>query len=271
MKKSDKLKDLVKKNYGQVAKDKTRETSCCGPESCCSGTSFLSLNDDYKKFDGYQSEADLGLGCGIPTAHIEIGEGDTVVDLGSGAGNDAFIVRNLVGDSGAVIGIDMTPEMIEKARVNNAKAGFENVDFRLGDIEKIPVENDTADIVISNCVLNLVPDKRQAFREIFRILKPGGRFAISDIVLKGSLPKALKEAAELYVGCVAGAIDDDIYLEIIEKAGFEQIHIAKEHRIPLPDETLKKYLNEQEMNAYKKNKTAVLSITVTARKPAPAQ
>jgi len=267
MKLSDKLKELVKKKYGQVVKDKARDDSCCGTSSCCSGTSFLSLSDDYTKFEGYTSDADLGLGCGIPTAHIKIRVGETVVDLGSGAGNDAFIVRKLVGDTGTVIGIDMTEEMIEKARANNAKLGYENIEFRSGDIENIPVDDKTADVVISNCVLNLVPDKLQAFREIYRILKPGGRFAISDIVLMGTLPPALKEATEMYVGCVAGAIQKETYLEIVKKGGFDKIEIVKEHRVPLPDEILKQYLNENELRAFQKTDTAVLSITVIAQKP----
>ena len=174
------------------------------------------MSDDYTRLEGYNPDADLGLGCGLPTQFAKIQKGNVVIDLGSGAGNDAFIARHETGEEGKVIGIDFTPAMIEKARTNAEKRGFHNVEFRQGDIENMPVTSNTADVIISNCVLNLVPNKDGVIKEIYRVLKPAGHFSISDIVLEGELPKQIQEAAEMYAGCVAGAIQKDNYLNIIK-------------------------------------------------------
>lgn len=267
MKSSDKLKSLVKKKYGEIARQKSDSNSSCNPKNCCSDPGYVVLSDDYNKLDGYNRDADLGLGCGIPTEYAKIKEGEVVIDLGSGAGNDVFIARRLVGDTGKVIGIDMTEDMIEKARNNNTRMGYTNIEFYQGDIENIPVANNTADLVISNCVLNLVPNKLQAFREIFRILKPGGRFTISDILLSGDLPASLKSAAEMYVGCVAGAIKKEDYLKIINDSGFTNIKIVKEKAIPLPDNVLNKYLKKKDLKTFKESVNTILSVTIIGRKP----
>jgi arsenite methyltransferase len=199
-----KLKDLVKEKYVEIAGQAHSQniSSCCGATSSCGNEGFRLMADDYSSLEGYNPEADLGLGCGLPTEFAKIKEGDTVIDLGSGAGNDCFVARKLVGSNGRVIGVDFTEAMISRARENAEKVGFNNVEFRHGDIEKIPVTGNTADVVISNCVLNLVPNKAKVFSEIFRVLKQKKHFSISDIVLEGKLPDNLKQAAELYAGCV---------------------------------------------------------------------
>ena len=225
------------------------------------------MADDYTKLDGYVADADLGLGCGLPTEFAKIKEGDTVVDLGSGAGNDAFVARSIAGEKGKVIGIDFTDKMVEKARINAEKLGYTNVEFRQGDIENMPLAGNIADVVVSNCVLNLVPNKKQAFAETFRILKKNGHFSVSDIVLVGDLPNGLKESAEMYAGCVAGAIQKDEYLSIIQQTGFSAITIQKEKRITLPDEILKDYLSADQITEFKTGKTGIFSITVYAEKP----
>ncbi len=201
------VKEMVRQKYSEIAlQDKeSNSSSCCGAGGCSTEV-YNIMSDDYTKVEGYNSDADLGLGCGLPTQFAKIKKGDVVVDLGSGAGNDAFIARHQTGETGKVIGIDFTPAMIERARQNNDARGFTNVEFRQGDIEKMPVTANTADVIVSNCVLNLVPDKDAVIKEIYRVLKPGGHFSISDIVLEGQLPKEIKEAAEMYAGCVAGAI-----------------------------------------------------------------
>ena len=216
---------------------------------------------------GYVAAADLGLGCGLPTEFAKIKEGDTVVDLGSGAGNDCFIARSIVGDRGKVIGIDFTEKMIEKAKGNAEKLQYRNVEFRLGDIENIPLAGGIADVVVSNCVLNLVPDKNQAFTEIFRILKKGGHFSVSDIVLGGDLPEGLQKSAEMYVGCVSGAIQKEDYLSIIERAGFHNVHVQKEKRISLPEEIINQYLSSDQAAEFSKGNTGIYSVTVYAEKP----
>ena len=192
--------------------------------------------------------------------------GDTVIDLGSGAGNDCFIARNETGEDGRVIGIDFTPAMIDKAKANAQKLGFANVEFRQGDIENMPVSSNVADVIVSNCVLNLVPDKDKVFKEIFRVLKQGGHFSISDVVLIGDLPEALRKDAEMYAGCVAGAIQKGDYLELIKTNGFSNITIQKEKAINVPDDILKNYLNENELNSFKSGNTGIFSITVYAEK-----
>jgi SAM-dependent methyltransferase len=229
------------------------------------------MAEDYSKLDGYVSDADLGLGCGLPTEFAKMEEGDTVIDLGSGAGNDAFVARSVVGVGGRVIGVDFTEKMIEKARNNAEKLGFNNVEFRQGDIEKLPINENVADVVVSNCVLNLVPDKHKAFAETFRVLKPGGHFSVSDIVLIGNLPKGLQESAEMYAGCVSGAIQKETYLKTIQDNGFVNIQLQKERRITLPDEIVLQYLSKEEFENYKSGQSGIFSITVYAEKPGTKQ
>jgi ubiquinone/menaquinone biosynthesis C-methylase UbiE len=268
MENAEKIKSVVREKYGDIAKQsKTSSNTPCCESSSCSTTDNEVVGEDYSKIKGYNKDADLGLGCGLPTEHASIKEGDTVVDLGSGAGNDVFIAREIVGEKGKVIGIDMTEGMIEKARENNQKLGFNNVEFRFGEIENLPVTTEQADVIVSNCVLNLVPNKKKSFEEIFRILKAGGHFSISDIVTSGALPDSMKSAAELYAGCVSGAISKSSYLDIVKETGFEKITVQKEHVISLPDDFLKKYLSDKELEDYKESKTRILSVTVYAEKP----
>lgn len=269
METSDQLKEIVKEKYSQIAgqSKEQNEAGCCGATCGCSTIDSAIMADDYSKLSGYVADADLGLGCGLPTEFAMIKEGDTVVDLGSGAGNDAFVARSITGEKGKVIGIDMTEKMIEKARTNAKKLNYPNVEFRLGDIENMPMASNVADVVVSNCVLNLMPDKKQAFTETFRILKKGGHFSVSDIVLVGDLPESLKKSAEMYAGCVSGAIQKDEYLSIIEKAGFANITVQKEKRIVLPDEILNNYLSSEQVEEFKKGRTGIFSITVYADKP----
>ncbi|MBL7731688.1 MAG: arsenite methyltransferase [Chitinophagaceae bacterium] len=267
MQTDEQLKELVKQKYSDIAlQDKeTNQASCCG-SGCCSDEVYNIMSDDYSALNGYNPDADLGLGCGLPTQFAKIKKGDTVIDLGSGAGNDCFIARAETGETGKVIGIDFTPPMIEKARANAAKLGFNNVEFRQGDIEHMPVTANTADVIVSNCVLNLVPDKNNVFKEIFRVLKPGGHFSISDVVLVGSLPEALQKDAEMYAGCVAGAIQKDEYLDLIKKNGFANITLQKEKAIIIPDDILSNYLDEAALAEFKSGQTGIFSITVYAEK-----
>jgi len=263
----DNVKKIVQEKYGQIAKDSAepeKMVSCgCG----CDDT-YSIFSENYFGKEGYAPGADLGLGCGIPTDFIKIKPGDTVIDLGSGAGNDCFVARALVGEEGKVIGIDMTREMIALARANAEKLGFKNVQFRYGDIENMPVTSKKADVVISNCVLNLVPDKDMAVTEICRVLKIGGYFCISDVVIKGELPDAIRNAAEMYAGCVAGALEREKYMELIAKMGFINIKTHKEKEIFLPDEVLKPYLSEEEIVDFRKAGTGIFSITISGEKPA---
>lgn len=261
------LKELVKQKYSEIAlQDKeTNASSCCG-SGCCSTEVYNIMSDDYTTLEGYNPDADLGLGCGLPTQFAHIKKGDVVIDLGSGAGNDCFVARAETGETGKVIGIDFTPAMIEKARVNAENRGFHNVEFRQGDIEKMPVTSNVADVIVSNCVLNLVPNKDGVFKEIFRVLKPGGHFSISDIVLVGQLPEALQKDAEMYAGCVSGAINKHEYLNMIYTNGFSNVTLQKEKAIVLPDDILRNYLNEKEMTEFKQGKTGIFSITVYAEK-----
>jgi ubiquinone/menaquinone biosynthesis C-methylase UbiE len=262
------VKELVKEKYAAIAlQDKeTNEASCCG-SGCCTTEVYNIMADDYTTLEGYNPDADLGLGCGLPTHFAKIKKGDVVIDLGSGAGNDAFIARHETGESGKVIGIDFTPAMIQKARQNAEVRGFNNVEFREGDIEKMPVTSNAADVIVSNCVLNLVPNKEGVINEIYRVLKPGGHFSISDIVLEGELPKELKEAAEMYAGCVAGAIQKKDYLDLIEAAGFKNITVQKDKAIILPDDILSAYLSTEQLAEFKASGTGIRSITVYAEKP----
>jgi arsenite methyltransferase len=263
------LKELVKEKYSQIANQSIEQnlSSCCGATGCCGDEAYTIMADDYSTLEGYNADADLGLGCGIPTQYAKIKEGDTVIDLGSGAGNDAFVARRFVGEKGKVIGIDFSEAMIEKARANVDKMGFNNIEFRLGDIEKLPVAASRADVILSNCVLNLVPNKKNVFAEIFRVLKSKGHFSISDIVLEGDLPDNLKKAAEMYAGCVSGAIQKNDYLKIIHEAGFVNISLLKEKKILIPDDILLQYLNTQELADLKNSGLGIYSITVYAEKP----
>jgi len=265
---ADSIKSMVKDKYGAIAKAAGKKQGCGCSSGCCdTGVSDVTvLSEDYSKLEGYVPDADLNLGCGIPVDSTKIKKGDVVVDLGSGAGNDCFVARRLVGDKGKVIGVDMTGEMIKKARQNNKKMGYANVEFRLGEIEKLPVEDNTADVVISNCVLNLVPDKRKAFAEIKRVLKPGGRFSISDIVMQGELPEKLKTLAELYAGCVAGALQKAEYLGIIKETGFKGVSVEKEKEFQIPDDMLAGYLKPEEIKSFRASGVKVLSVTVIGEK-----
>lgn len=253
------LKEMVKEQYGKIA-----ENSCCSSSCGCGSTSGF-MDEKYDDLNGYNPDADLGLGCGLPTNFAKIKKGDIVVDLGSGAGNDCFVARAEAGDSGRIIGIDFTPEMIEKARKNVQKLGYTNIEFIHGDIEKMPLESNLADVVVSNCVLNLVPNKKAVFEEIFRVLKPQGHFSISDVVLTGDLPENIKSMPEMYAACVSGAIKKDEYLKIIEETGFKNIMLQKEVNIVLPDEVAINFMSKEEILAYKKN-PIVKSITVYAEK-----
>jgi SAM-dependent methyltransferase len=263
----EELKETVRKKYAEIS-DQGKDynaRSCCGAGGESTKV-YNIMTDDYSELEGYNADADLGLGCGLPTQFAQIKKGDYVIDLGSGAGNDCFVARHETGAEGKVLGIDFTESMIKKARENAEKLGFHNVEFRFGDIEDMPVSDNVADVVVSNCVLNLVPDKPKVFAEIFRVLKPGGHFSISDIVLEGDLPDALREDAEMYAGCVAGAIQKETYLEYINKVGFENITIQKEKPIELPDDVLSRYLNENEISDFNAGDTGIYSITVFAQK-----
>jgi len=268
MEENEKLKELVRQKYSEIAlQDRdTNAASCCGAGGCSTEV-YNIMTDDYTEIEGYNPDADLGLGCGLPTRFARIKKGDVVIDLGSGAGNDCFIARNETGETGKVIGIDFTPAMIEKARANAEKLGYHNVEFRQGDIEKMPVTPEIADVIVSNCVLNLVPDKDAVIREIFRVLKPGGHFSISDVVLVGELPDALRKDAEMYAGCVAGAIQKDAYLGLISSNGFRNVTVQKEKPIIIPDDILSGYLSSQEIESFRNGDTGIFSVTVFAEKP----
>lgn len=256
------IKETVKSKYAEIA---TEAKSCgCGCNSKV--IDYTIMQDNYSELNGYVKEADMGLGCGVPTEYAGIQKGDTVVDLGCGAGNDIFVALPHAGIEGKLIGIDFTQEMIDKANKNKNALRAENVEFKLGEIENLPLEQNTADVVISNCVLNLVPNKEKAFAEIFRTLKPGGHFCVSDIVLKGNLPEKLKQSAEMYAGCVAGAIQQEDYLAIIESTGFTETEIKRTKVIELPDKILVEYLNENEIKAFRENNIGIFSITVVGYK-----
>ncbi len=262
---AEELKKVVREKYSEIAtQDKaSNASSCCGATTC--GT-YTIMSDSYDNLEGYNPDADLGLGCGLPTQFAKIEAGDTVLDLGSGAGNDCFVARAETGESGKVIGVDFTPKMIQLARQNAEKLGYNNVEFRQGDIEELPVSDNSVDVVVSNCVLNLVPDKAKVFGEIKRVLRPGGHFSISDVVLRGELPDALKAAAEMYAGCVSGAMQMDEYLALIDEAGFEGKQVQKQKPILIPDKILLEYLSADELREFAASKTGIFSITVYAEK-----
>ena len=266
MQTSEEIKQVVKEKYGEIAAKNQQGCGCgCGSKSN-KIVGYTVMQDEYDHLDGYVADADLGLGCGVPTEYAGIKKGDTVIDLGSGAGNDVFVARSIAGDEGKVIGIDFTEEMIHKANANKFRVGFNNVEFKLGEIENIPLETNNADVVISNCVLNLVPDKGKAFAEIHRILKPGAHFCVSDIVLKGELAAGLKKSAEMYAGCVAGGLEQDEYLGIISETGSTNIEIKRTKVIELPDDVLKEYLSDSEIEKFKQNNIGIFSITVVGYK-----
>ena len=264
---NEEIKEMVKQKYSEIAlqDQATNDSSCCGSGGCSTEV-YNIMSDEYDHLDGYSTEADLKLGCGLPTEFAKIQPGNLVVDLGSGAGNDCFVARHEIGESGKVIGVDFTEAMVDKARINAEKLGFNNVEFRLGDIEKLPITANIADVVVSNCVMNLVPDKPKAFGEVFRIMKSGGHFSISDIVLTGDLPEKIKNAAEMYAGCVASAIQKSDYLQIIKDAGFSNIFIQKEKPIIVPNDILKNYLSDEEISKYNSKPNIIFSITVYAEK-----
>jgi len=262
------IKDIVKSKYNLIA-DQSKEhnqKSCCGGTESCVEIDYSIFGDDYSNIKGYNPDADLGLGCGLPTEYANISTGETVLDLGSGAGNDCFVARSIVGESGKVIGLDFATNMLKKARQNAEKLGYKNVEFIKGDIEEMPIEDNTIDTLISNCVLNLVPDKELAFAQIYRTLKPSGHFCVSDVVITGELPDLLLKDAEMYVGCVAGAIKKEEYLKIVQKSGFKNIEVKKEKKITIPDHILTNFLTEEELTEFKSGETGIFSITVYAEK-----
>ena len=263
---SESIKTSVREQYSKIAlQDKAvNAASCCGVGA--PGTCDI-MADSYAHLKGYEPDADLGLGCGLPTEFAQIQAGDVVLDLGSGAGNDCFVARAETGATGTVIGVDCTPTMIERARKNAEKLGYHNVEFRQGDIEQLPVSDHTVDVVVSNCVLNLVPDKARVFSEILRVLRPGGHFSISDVVLVGELPPSLIESAEMYAGCVSGAIQMENYLELIRSAGFENLTVQKQKPILIPDQILLEHLSAEELQTFLASGTGIFSITVYAEAP----
>jgi len=268
-KSNKKLKEVVKQKYAEIAKsEQSGGCGCCGSDkNDCDPNKNVAFSDDYSDQKGYLKEADLGLGCGIPTDIAQIKPGQTVIDLGSGAGNDCFVASRVVGDDGLVIGVDMTREMIDRAKKNASLAGITNVKFRLGDIEDLPISSNKADVVISNCVINLVPDKFAAFNEIIRVLKPGGHFAVSDIVIEGEVPDLLREKAEFYVGCISGAVSLKEYLSIIDQTGFQKVGVLKRKRIELPVSFVQDILNQNEYILYLEAGIGIYSVTIYGEKP----
>lgn len=266
---SDQLKEVVKERYGQIARESEpqRKSSCCGSSSCCSTADYAAFNDSYEAVEGYNPAADLALGCGLPTEFAGIKPGHSVLDLGSGAGNDCFVARALVGAEGHVTGLDFTDEMLELANRNNQKLGYPNIAFVKGDIEEMPFADNLFDVVVSNCVLNLVPNKNKAFAQIMRVLKPGAHFCVSDVVVKGELPERVRTNAELYAGCVSGALEMDTYLTVIKNAGFVSTVVHKQKPISIPVDVLQNYLNASELQQMKDGEIGLFSITVTAYKP----
>ena len=270
------IKKVVREGYAKIAR---QESSCCGPvNSCCGSTD---LTEDISKKIGYTEEeltsvpegANLGLGCGNPVALASLREGETVLDLGSGAGFDCFLAADRVGENGRVIGVDMTPEMIEKARENAEKGNYENIEFRLGEIENLPVADNSVDVLISNCVINLSPDKRRVFTEAFRALKPGGRLMVSDIVLLKQLPDFIQNSIEAYIGCLSGAMMKDEYLGAIKAAGFQEVRIVDETSFPIEwvanDPTVKTAIDNLKIppEEIKQVSSSVISIKACGIKP----
>jgi arsenite methyltransferase len=265
--KSEELKNIVKEKYGKIAEQSSEQSSCCSSSCCGPQVDYTVFSENYETKEGYNPDADLNLGCGIPTDFAEIKKGDHILDLGSGAGNDCFVARAFVGESGKVTGLDMTEPMIKKARENCEKLKFKNVDFVLGDIEDMPFDDKQFDVVISNCVLNLVPDKSKAFNEIFRVLKTGGHFCVSDVVIKGALSDKMKKDAEMYAGCISGASEMNEYFKIVEDSGFVNVKVHKQKEIKLPETLLSEYNDPNELKAYCTGDKGIFSITVSADRP----
>lgn len=257
------IKDAVREKYDDIARQGEKAGCACG----CGPETITMIGDEYEGVAGYVEDADLGLGCGLPTELAGIEPGQAVLDLGSGAGLDAFVARTIVGESGRVIGVDMTESMVVKARENAAKMGFENVQFELGDIEDLPVASDSVDVVISNCVLNLVPEKALAFAEMYRVLKPGAHFCVSDIVTDGDLPESVRESVEMYAGCVAGALQREEYLKLLRDAGFTNVDVAKEKVIEVPEDVVERDASASDLAAFRRNGGAIVSVTVKGVKP----
>lgn len=262
------LKLIVKEKYGAIATQSPlmAQSSCCGTSGCCGELKFSMIGDEYKDVEGYNPDADLGLGCGMPTQYAAIKTGDHVLDLGSGAGNDCFVARSIVGETGKVTGLDFTDAMIAKASENNRKLGYTNVEFVKGDIEEMPLPHNSFDVVVSNCVLNLVPDKEKAFAEIMRVLKPNGHFCVSDVVLKGKLPEKFRNDIEMYAGCVSGAVTENEYISIITKQGFKNITTHKIKQIAIPIDVLQNYLSRTEIDEFWFGERGIFSITISGYK-----
>ena len=281
---AESLKEQVRHRYGEIArsarsapKDGTAPSagsccasSCCGPVDSGAGTETgfaVDFRASYAEKPGYVAEADLGLGCGLPVDTADLRPGQTVLDLGSGAGNDAFVAREIVGETGKVIGVDMTADMVRKARDHAQRLGYANVEFRLGELEALPVESGSVDRAVSNCVFNLVPDKSKAYAELFRVLKPGGRFSVSDIVLEGALPEKLAKVAELYAGCISGAQQKEEARAALLAAGLVKVEAARERAFALPDDFLALWLSPDEIRALRETGGKLLSVTWTGERP----
>lgn len=274
--KTEDIRKYVRDRYAGIA---IQGGSCCGPSACCGAPEAAEeasgrIGYTEEEMKSAPRESNLGLGCGNPTALASLREGETVLDLGSGAGFDCFLAARLVGPGGKVIGVDMTPEMIQKARENARKGNHENVEFRLGEIEHLPAANDSVDIVISNCVINLSPAKDKVFAEAYRVLKPGGRAMISDIVLSGDLPEAVAGSLAAYAGCIAGAIREEEYLRLMEAAGFRDVHVVQKGRFEIAETEIDAYARSIAGNfnvppeAVREAARSVLSVQVFGRKPA---
>ena len=270
--KEEEIRKVVRDGYATIAKS---GSSCCSPtSSCCSTNASLEISKGIgyteKELEAVPEGANLGLGCGNPVAFTSLREGETVLDLGSGAGFDCFLAANKVGKSGKVIGVDMTPEMIEKAREHARKGSYENVEFRLGEIENLPAADGSVDVVISNCAINLAPDKERVFKEAFRVLRPRGRLLVSDIVLSRALPSSIRDSMQAYVSCLAGAAMKDEYLQIIRKAGFQQVRIIDEGPFPVEfvvnDTTGRAPRKSRIVDEAKELASSVLSVSVSGVK-----
>ena len=262
--KEEKVRKAVRERYGKIAKT---ETCGCG----CTSTS-QQIGYSKGELDSVPEGADLNLGCGNPVALASLKEGETVIDLGSGGGLDSFLAAKKVGSTGKVIGVDMTAEMLEKARANCKKGGYKNVEFRLGEIENLPVADNMADVIISNCVINLSTNKQRVFQEAYRVLKPKGRLMISDIVLLGDIPDKVKSNVLAYVGCIAGAEKKDEYIKKIKQAGFQQIEVIAENHLPemmLNEPDVKAFVEEQKLTKQEITdvSNAIVSVKISAVKP----
>ncbi|MFO7923069.1 MAG: arsenite methyltransferase [Bacteroidales bacterium] len=263
------IKNIVREKYSRIAQksdDPLIRENCCGSTDCCSGSDYTVFSESYKNLEGYNPDADLGLGCGIPTDYAVIKAGNHVLDLGSGAGNDCFVVRSLVGVTGRVTGLDFSDDMLKKSNENVKKLGYINVGFVKGDIEQMPFPDGQFDVIVSNCVLNLVPGKVKAFTEMFRVLKPGGHFCISDVVVEGEMSEKLRVNAEMYAGCVSGAMKYNDYLDVISQTGFKQVQVHKKRELAIPDHIPGENIDAAETEPFKTGITGLYSITLSAVK-----